>query len=429
MESFAGANAIYLIVQTLCGRPVRGVAGSCRGLFCGMHPFVGKLSDQMSVSFLFLLTAFHETYWASGRVLFVLYAVELGAQPATIGILAAAFSVFPVLLGVQVGRLSDRIGARRPLIFAAVLGGAGALIPHFAPGLPALFVAAVTIGLFDGMFVVSVQSLVGRLSNQENRARNYSKYTLVSASAAFVGPLLAGFSIDHAGHLNSFLFLAALMLVPLVMLSMQRGAMRGGPRPAEHAKGGAMAMLADAGVRRVLATSSLMAAGSSLYQFYMPVYGHSIGMSATSIGFLLAIYAAATFIARLLLPSLVARLREERVLSFTVYIAAASFLLIPLFNDIAILALISSILGFALGCSGPVIMMLMFVYSGEGRSGEGLGLKITMNHLTKLVSPVVFGAMGSAFGLFPMFWINGLMIGAVGLLSGKKSGTAKSAKA
>ena len=100
-------------------------------------------------------------------MLFVLYAVELGAQPATIGMLAAAFSVFPVLLGVQVGRLSDRIGARRPLIFAAALGGASALIPYFVPGLPAIFVAAVTIGLFDGMFVVSVQSLVGRLSDEE----------------------------------------------------------------------------------------------------------------------------------------------------------------------------------------------------------------------------------------------------------------------
>ena len=110
-----------------------------------------------------------------------------------------------------------------------------------------------------------------------------------------------------------------------------------------------MAMLADSGVRRVLAISSLMAAGSSLYQFYMPVYGHSIGMSATGIGFLLAIYAAATFIARLLLPLLVARLREERLLSSTVYIAAASLLLIPLSTDIAILALISSILGFAVG--------------------------------------------------------------------------------
>ncbi len=383
----------------------------------------------MSVYFLFVLTAFHETYWAAGRVLFVLYTVELGARPATVGILAAAFSVFPVLLGVQVGRLADRVGAKLPLIFAGVLGVAGALIPYFVPGMPAMFVAALTIGLFDGVFVVSVQSLVGRLSNEGNRARNYSNYTLVSASAAFVGPLLAGFSIDHAGHPNSFLLLAALMLAPLVMLSMRRGAMRGGPRPAEHAKGGAMAMLADAGVRRVLATSSLMAAGNSLYLFYLPVYGHSIGISATGIGFVLAVHAAATFVARLVLPSLVARFREQRVLSSTVYLVAASLLLLPLSTNIPVLALISSILGFAGGCSGPVIMMLMFLHSAEGRSGEGLGLKITVNHITKLVSPVVFGAMGSAFGLFPMFWINGLMIGSVGLLTRKSKGAAKSAKA
>src|SRR5688572_1279238 len=101
----------------------------------------------MPIYFLFALTAFHETFWAAARVLLVLYAVELGAQPVDIGMLAAAFSVFPLLLGVQMGKLSDRIGARRPLMFAAVLGAAGALIPYFVPGLLAIFLAALTIGL------------------------------------------------------------------------------------------------------------------------------------------------------------------------------------------------------------------------------------------------------------------------------------------
>ena len=46
-----------------------------------------------------------------------------------------------------------------------------------------------------------------------------------------------------------------------------------------------------------------------------------------------------------------------------------------------------------------------------------VGLKMTTNNLTKLVSPVVFGAIASAFGLFPMFWLNALLLGTGGWLS------------
>jgi len=70
-----------------------------------------------------------------------------------------------------------------------------------------------------------------------------------------------------------------------------------------------------------------------------------------------------------------------------------------------------------MGCCGPIATMLMFGNSPPGRSGEALGLKITVNHFVKVVSPVVFGFIGSAVGLPPVFWINALMLGIGGLVS------------
>ena len=58
--------------------------------------------------------------------------------------------------------------------------------------------------------------------------------------------------------------------------------------------------------------------------------------------------------------------------------------------------------------------MLMFSSSSEGRSGEALGLRMTVAHFTKIVGPVLFGLLGSAFGLAPMFWINACMMGTRG---------------
>jgi hypothetical protein len=58
--------------------------------------------------------------------------------------------------------------------------------------------------------------------------------------------------------------------------------------------------------------------------------------------------------------------------------------------------------------------MRIFHFAPPGRSGEAIGLKITTNHLTNMVSPLLFGGFATALGLGPMFWLNGLMMVAGG---------------
>ena len=86
------------------------------------------------------------------------------------------------------------------------------------------------------------------------------------------------------------------------------------------------------------------------------------------------------------------------------------------------LAVLSFVFGVGFGCANPIITMLMFTRSAAGRSGEAMGLRMTANHLTRSVAPAVFGSLGSAFGLFPVFWINALMLAAGGVISRVKRG-------
>src|SRR4029077_6404749 len=130
-----------------------------------------------------------------------------------------------------------------------------------------------------------------------------------------------------------------------------------------------------------------------LYQFYIPVYAHGIGLSASTIGILLSMNAAAAFFVRVILARLIARFKEERLLAYAFYVGAASLMLIPFIKSAVILALISFIFGLGMGCCGPIVTMLMFSSSATGRSGEALGLKVTLNHLTKVVSPIIFGSI------------------------------------
>jgi len=371
----------------------------------------------MSLNFALALALLNMSSMRAGRVLLVLYALQLGAAPATVGLLAATFSAFPALLSWHAGKLADRFGSRWLLVIGAVGGGLGILIPFFWPGMTAIFIAAAANGVSLSIYNVSLQNVVGLLSTPQNRTQSFSNYSLTNSVGALAGPLIAGFSIEHLGHQNSCIPLALVALMPLCMLAIWGGRLPRGRGRVKDEGGGIRDMLASKGVSRTLATSSLLQTGQDLFQFYLPVYAHGVGLSASAIGVVLAMNSAAAFVVRLGLARLIARYNEDKVLAWAFFVGAASFALLPLFSGPLMLGVVAFAFGLGMGCGQPIVTMQMFSNSVAGRSGEALGLRMAVNHLTRVVGPVIFGFVGSAFGLPAVFWVNGLMLGGGGALS------------
>jgi hypothetical protein len=44
-----------------------------------------------------------------------------------------------------------------------------------------------------------------------------------------------------------------------------------------------------------------------------------------------------------------------------------------------------------------------------------------VNHLTRVVTPLIFGSIGSIFGLFAVFWGNAALLGGGGVLTGARA--------
>jgi MFS family permease len=366
--------------------------------------------------FAFILAFINFAGAQAGRVLLALGALRIGADPFAVGALAATFSAFPMTLAWIAGRLADRFGSRWLLMAGAAGGSCGLLVPFFVPTLPALYVAAALLGLGFSFYTVSVQNLVGVLGKPEQHAKQFGNFAMVAAVASFVGPMIAGFSLDHLGFGIACVILALIVFLPVPMLAARGGVLPRGKRregPAEAVSG----MLAAPNVRRVLITSSLVQLGIDLFMFYLPIYGYAIKLSASEIGVILATFAAASFVVRLVMPRMIAWSNEETVLSWAFYIGAASFIFIPFFKSAIALSVIAFVFGLGLGCGPPITMMLTYAQSPKGRSGEALGLRMTANHLARVVGPLVFGSIGSAFGLFAVFWGNTLMMASGAMLS------------
>jgi predicted MFS family arabinose efflux permease len=233
---------------------------------------------------------------------------------------------------------------------------------------------------------------------------------------SFVGPLVAGFSVDYAGHAAACLYLAAISMIAIMLLLIWGRLLPGGNRAAVGGIG-TLKSLADREVMGMLATSGMVQLGTDLFQFYLPIYGYAQGLSASAIGAALAAFAGASFVVRLFLARLVKRVSPEKLLAWSFYAGAVGFMLVPFCHDAIALGAVAFVFGLGMGIGTPLTVILMFSRSAEGRSGQTLGLRLTANNFVRVVGPVLFGAIGSALGLPPVFWINALMMGSGGLLS------------
>jgi predicted MFS family arabinose efflux permease len=353
------------------------------------------------------------------KMLVSLSALEIGATPFQVGLLAALFAAFPLVLAVYAGKISDRIGVTKPIVGGSLMLAVGLLVPlAFGGGLVALMLCSTLVGLGHIFFHVSIHNLIGAYGGGEARTRNFATFALGASLSAFFGPSLTGVSIDGWGFRPTHGLLAAVAVLPaIIILSYPRLVPAREIHSRDEKSGGSMEMLRNPAMRRTLIMSGVTLTGIELFTFYFPVYGRSINLSASAIGMVMSSYAVAAFIVRMGMHRATRRMGEVGVLTASLFVAGLTYLLVPLVSQAMLLALVAFLLGIGLGCAQPLTIILTYNHAPAGRSGEALGMRLTVNKLTQIVVPVVFGGIGSAFGLYPVFWANGAFLLAGGVVS------------
>jgi MFS family permease len=371
---------------------------------------------------LLILTAFlTHIGFAGSRLAVPLFAVDQGGGPFVAGTIVALYAALPAFLAIPMGRMADRIGYK-PLVIFGTGGIFGALlIPSLFPSVHALYFVATLLGVSFMTFQLAVQTLVGAVSGAEQRARNYSWLSLGYATANFSGPLVAGVLIDHVGHVKTFLCLAAPVLGAVALaVSGLRWIPVAQAKPAANAKvkrGGLFDLLRDRQLRNLLIASGIISSAWDVYQFLIPIYGRSLGLSATAIGLVVSAFAIAIILVRLVLPFFVRRIGETETLTYAMFVACAAFCLFPFFSNPWALAAVSFFLGVGCGVGQPLSMTLVYNASPKGREGEAAGMRITVNQIAHAVIPIAFGALGSLAGYAAVFVTNaGFLLGG-GFLS------------
>ena len=359
----------------------------------------------------FLLTLQHLSFATSmaARIVFALHALDLGASAFEVGLLAAVFQGPALLLSFAIGILADRFGARWLLATGVLCGAAGLLLAGLTAGMPALYAAAALCGMWSPVAAVVVQKHVGSLSTRETLARNLSNQALSNSLTGVTGPLYAGYMVEHLGHpAATFALLPFAALVVLMLLAggkLLPGAQ--GRSETAHAP-----IRFDSAMWRLMMTTGAVQLAVELYPFYLPLYGHAIGLPASVIGMAVSSAYVATFFARAMLPRLVGRFRDDLLLGGALAFSGLAFALVPLAESPAALVAVSLLHGAGMAFGGPLVLMLVYRGVPPERAGTVLGLRVTANSAVRVAAPPLFGALVALIGLTGVFLTTAALIGA-----------------
>ncbi len=356
----------------------------------------------------------------SHMVLTSLYAVELGAGAIATGTLFATYAVAPIVLGVYAGRVVDSAGMRLPML----AGSAGMLmavvLPYFFRGLPALFASAGLLGSAYVFYHVGVQNLVGALSTKETRTRNFANYSLATTVPYLIGPLATGLLIERGGHALAYVGIAALPMLATVLLLSASQRIPDKRHAAPKTIGSPLReLLRNQRLLRMATLSGLALTSVDLFLLYAPIHARNAGLTAATIGIVLSFYSVAAVAVRFFLARL-SRMcgNEERLLVVALAAATLAYVGFGSSTHPWILGLMAASLGAGLGCAQPLSLVLTYSYASQGRTAEGLGLRLMVNNGAHLVLPLAFGVLSSTFGLLIVFWANaGILAGSAAVIA------------
>lgn len=372
---------------------------------------ITSLRPALILTLVVALSLLLHTAFGGSRIALSLFAINLGASPFTVGVVVALLALLPMAFSVAAGRLVGRIGVRKPMLAGAATVCAGIALIVISPRLETLFVASCLIGSGFVVFNIAVNYVAAVIGPPEDRARNFNSLGLGYSTSSFLGPMIAGFSIDWIGHRGAFLLLACIALVTLVGLVVKRIEVPLQPVDGHGAKKQRVGDLLRSGrMRHLLIVSGLLSMTWDVFSFTLPIHGSNYGLSASSIGLSIGAFGAAIFLVRLALPLVIHRVSEWQMLIGAMILCGIAMLLFPLANTVPRLIALGFVFGAGLACMQPIVLSLFYSWAPPGRGAEAIGVRMLLVNITQTVVPLLCGALGAVLGLTPVFWSMALLL-------------------
>jgi MFS family permease len=333
-----------------------------------------------------------------------LYARRLGAGPASVGLLLAAFSAAQFVSAPLLGRLSDRVG-RKPLLILSLAGTAVAsLLTGVAGSLWLLLVARVLDGASGGSVAVA-QASATDLVGPEDRMRVFGLLGAAYGVGFVIGPAIGGLAALGGPRVP---FIVAAGIATLNALVALRRLPETRPRRLRGTSGGGPPMPLRVVLRRVTVpgtvTVALVAAFGAFEATFALFAAHRMGFGLGAIG---AVFAMVGVVAAVVQGGVVrplgARVGEAACLRMGLASEALGLVLLPTVHHRVSLAIPLVLVTVGQSLSTPALSALVVARVGVGARGAALGAQQGLSSLARIIGPAAGGVTYALLGVVAPF--------------------------
>src|SRR5699024_9594709 len=143
----------------------------------------------------------------------------------------------------------------------------------------------------------------------------------------------------------------------------------------------------------------------------------------STIGMIISINALAGILIRWAMPFLLTKFSMNQVVAGSVFCSGILFFALPFSEPTTIIWILSFLLGLFLGLGQPLSISVTLYSLPKDYMSQGLGLRITVNRLVQVITPLLLGGTAQIFNIVSIFLITGIIF-SVGAFKTYKIGRA-----
>lgn len=345
------------------------------------------------------------------------YAIRLGADEMTIGVIFGAFSIALLCFSMPFGILSDRIG-RTPLMVSGMLLMAVTNVVFAASGSVFMLILARIVQGISGAATWSAGlALIADTFDASERGAKLGTAMAIMSAGMLCGPVMGGIIFDNLGYAPTFVIPSLMALIVGILFLRVRPPARAAAAQGSYMKLIKKMPLALAGCSIAIVVSAMT---FGIMDPFMPVYLFEKYMTTPTI---IGIAFGAMSLLNILAAPLVGRLYDSRggkvlmapglIITGVIIVVMMGMSSLPL--TVVVFALLGISLSFGLT---PMLPLLADLFGENDNSSGGFiyGIYNMLFSLGLAIGPLLGGALVVRFTLPLTLLGQSALLAATGLL-------------
>ncbi len=334
----------------------------------------------------------------------------------TIALLITAAAAMQFIFNPIWGRLSDRTG-RRPIL---LLSMAGMAISHLffalAPNVPLLFLSRIMTGMFAAT-VPTAMAYISDVTSEEERAKGMGLVGAAFGLGFILGPAAGGLLADVGGFRLPLFGASALSLVALILafFTLHETVDTSNPAQRDYRRFN-VANLLRAFKHPTLGILFLIffivnLAFSNLETVFALYIDKVFNYTTKEAGYFFAMIGViSATVQGVFIGRFSKKFGEKRLITGSLLILGVSFILLPLWNVVALFTIFMAFIAFSLGLHNPSVTSLISKNATKDEQGGVLGINQSFSSLGRIIGPLWAGFFFDRFGEGIPFITAGVLI-------------------